>query len=180
LVLLIRNNNYSNLFFDNNTNKLIKVYINQNKFEIDFYRTSSLPKISFFAEKNRFQIHPYYFSRRNSQKTDSNKADEPLRTESNNTSVLMPPHGENFIDVIQHNENLREIISSYFIPYRLEFLVDATNNKIEVIKRQDGLAFKIPYELMADTLQRMIFYMAAILSNENAVLIFEEPEAKNC
>jgi predicted ATP-dependent endonuclease of OLD family len=30
---------------------------------------------------------------------------------------------------------------------------------------------------MADTLQRLIFYKAAIFSNENTVLLFEEPEA---
>ena len=30
---------------------------------------------------------------------------------------------------------------------------------------------------MADTLQRLIFYKAAILSNKQSVLLFEEPEA---
>ena len=30
---------------------------------------------------------------------------------------------------------------------------------------------------MADTLQRLIFHKAAIMSNDNAVLLFEEPEA---
>ena len=37
--------------------------------------------------------------------------------------------------------------------------------------------FSIPYELVADTLQRLIFYKAAIMSNKNCVLLFEEPEA---
>jgi AAA15 family ATPase/GTPase len=30
---------------------------------------------------------------------------------------------------------------------------------------------------MADTLQRLIFYMAAIIANKNSVLLFEEPES---
>lgn len=175
--LLIRNNNYSNLFFDNNTNNIITIHVDQDKFEIEFNKTSKLSKLSFFQQNNSFQIHPYYFSKRNSQKKYSNKTNEHLNENSNSITFLIPPYGENFIEIIQSNKTLREVIASYFIPYNLEFLVDTTNNKIEIIKRQDGLAFKMPYELMADTLQRMIFYMAAILSNQNAVLIFEEPEA---
>ena len=37
--------------------------------------------------------------------------------------------------------------------------------------------FLIPYNSMADTLQRVIFFKAAIASNHDAVLLFEEPEA---
>ena len=40
-----------------------------------------------------------------------------------------------------------------------------------------GEIFLIPFHSIADTLQRMIFYKAAIESNQNSVLIFEEPEA---
>ena len=35
----------------------------------------------------------------------------------------------------------------------------------------------MPYSLIADTLQRLIFYLAAIESNDDAVILFEEPEA---
>ena len=41
----------------------------------------------------------------------------------------------------------------------------------------DGLVYTIPFYQMADTLQRLIFHKAAVLSNENSVLLFEEPEA---
>jgi predicted ATP-dependent endonuclease of OLD family len=37
--------------------------------------------------------------------------------------------------------------------------------------------FLVPYNSIADTLQRIIFYKAAIASNENSILLFEEPEA---
>jgi AAA15 family ATPase/GTPase len=49
--------------------------------------------------------------------------------------------------------------------------------KLEVIKDQDGMTYSYPYSSVADTLQRIIFYLAAIESNDDAVLLFEEPEA---
>jgi AAA15 family ATPase/GTPase len=49
--------------------------------------------------------------------------------------------------------------------------------KLEIIKDQDGVIYSYPYSSVADTLQRIIFYLAAIESNDDAVLLFEEPEA---
>ena len=37
--------------------------------------------------------------------------------------------------------------------------------------------FLVPYNSIADTLQRIIFFKTAIASNHDAVLLFEEPEA---
>ena len=40
-----------------------------------------------------------------------------------------------------------------------------------------GDIFLIPFHSMAETLQRLICYKAAILSNKRSILLFEEPEA---
>ena len=45
------------------------------------------------------------------------------------------------------------------------------------MKRTETGIFTIPYNLIADTLQRVIFFKTAIQSNKNAVLLLEEPEA---
>jgi predicted ATP-dependent endonuclease of OLD family len=37
--------------------------------------------------------------------------------------------------------------------------------------------FLISYSLIADTLQRLIFFKSAVQSNSNSILLFEEPEA---
>lgn len=44
-------------------------------------------------------------------------------------------------------------------------------------EKENGEIFLIPFSGLADTLQRIIFYKAAIQSNRNSVLLFEEPEA---
>ena len=41
------------------------------------------------------------------------------------------------------------------------------------------MLFKTPYSLVADTLRRYLFHFAAIESNRDSVLIFEEPESHN-
>lgn len=175
--LFVRNKIYNNLFFENDINNIIVINSNKKKVEIAINSLSGMPDFLLDQRDHYLRIRPYYFSKRNTQKNISEDGSNVLFEQSLNSRVLKFPNGENFLEVIQQNKPLRETIASYFIPYGLEFLVDASDNKIEIQKRQEGLVFKIPYELMADTLQRMIFYMAAILSNQNAVLVFEEPEA---
>ena len=58
---------------------------------------------------------------------------------------------------------------------KLNLRVD--ERKLEVVKEQEGMTYSYPYSSVADTLQRIIFYLAAIESNTDAVLLFEEPEA---
>ena len=45
------------------------------------------------------------------------------------------------------------------------------------MQKNNGVIFLIPYHSVADTIQRIIFFKAAIISNNNSVLLFEEPEA---
>lgn len=57
-------------------------------------------------------------------------------------------------------------------------MFDAGSQEIKVMKESgDGEIFLIPFHSLADTLQRLIFYKAAILSNKRSILLFEEPEA---
>jgi hypothetical protein len=90
---------------------------------------------------------------------------------------LMPPHGSNIIEVIQTHPALRKEIARMFERYGQKLQLRVDERKLEVIKDQDGMIYSYPYSSVADTLQRIIFYLAAIESNDDAVLLFEEPEA---
>lgn len=46
-----------------------------------------------------------------------------------------------------------------------------------MIQNNENGLFLIPYNSVADTLQRVIFYKSAIISNNDSILLFEEPEA---
>jgi len=64
-----------------------------------------------------------------------------------------------------------------FEPYDQKLQLRTDERRLEIIKDQGGIVYAYPYSSVADTLQRFIFYLAAIESNDDAVLLFEEPEA---
>lgn len=100
-------------------------------------------------------------------------------TENTNKSLrfLNPPYGENLFTVIRYNNGLYEDIIPFFKEYGLQFVFREKDKIFEVQKNIHGRIYDYPYSSTADTLQRIIFYLAAIESNKDSVLIFEEPEA---
>lgn len=96
---------------------------------------------------------------------------------TNQYSDLSIPFGENIFNIIQTNEIINDEVSGLLKEYGLEFLYESRLQAYTIFKRTDKGVFTVPYELLADTLQRVIFYKAAILSNKEAGLLFEEPEA---
>lgn len=102
-----------------------------------------------------------------------------LFRDSGLTLSLTPPYGENLLSILQTNKTLRKEASSMFEAYGLELLVDAQSSRLEIAKRRDGILFKTPFSLVADTLRRYLFHLAAIVSNHDSVLLFEEPESHN-
>lgn len=92
-------------------------------------------------------------------------------------SHLSYPNGDNIFNIISSNANLMKEVKELFEPFNLELLFDTREQKFTILKRTSSGIFSIPYDLIADTLQRVIFYKAAILSNKRTALLFEEPEA---
>ena len=90
---------------------------------------------------------------------------------------LSVPFGENLLKILATNKELRKDVGTFFKDYGLDFLIDQKENKFEIQKNVDGISYKYDYSLTADTLRRVIFYIAAIKSNKDSVLLFEEPES---
>ena len=96
---------------------------------------------------------------------------------SGHAKYLIPPYGLNLLSIIQNYEELKIEVENFFKEYGLEIAFDKSSQTIKIIQRDRGSIFLIPYTSIADTLQRIIFYKAAIASNDDSVLLFEEPEA---
>ena len=90
---------------------------------------------------------------------------------------LIPPFGINLLSVIENYENLKTDVLKLFSQYNLEIAFDQSSQTIKILQKNNGVIFLIPYHSVADTIQRIIFFKAAIISNNNSVLLFEEPEA---
>jgi AAA15 family ATPase/GTPase len=100
---------------------------------------------------------------------------------ANNELSLLPPYGENLIDVLTNNINVAEVkvwIKQELKKFGLEYVIDKADNSLKVQRRlNDDEVLQFPWSSVADTLQRIIFYKTAIASNADSVLLFEEPEA---
>ncbi len=93
-------------------------------------------------------------------------------------NFLMPPNGLNQMQIIEDIPWLKNEIVSLFKEYDMNLVFDKSSQDLKITKLpKDGEIFLIPYNSIADTLQRVIFYKTAIASNQNSVLVFEEPEA---
>ena len=97
---------------------------------------------------------------------------------SYSNSFLRPPFGDNLMEVLQTSPSaFRKEIGAFFTQNGYNLTLRTEEQKLEITKTLDGLTTAVPYSLIADTLQRMIFYLAAIESNTDSVLLLEEPEA---
>ncbi len=65
---------------------------------------------------------------------------------------------------------------SGYKPYNLDIAFKPISQDFEVYNKIGDEIFAHPYITASDTFQRMFFYMMAIESNRDSVLIFEEPE----
>ncbi len=99
-------------------------------------------------------------------------------TKKSYLNYLIPPNGINQMQIIENIPRLKDEIISLFKEYDLNLVFDKSSQELKITKPpKNGEIFLIPYNSIADTLQRVIFYKTAIASNQNSVLIFEEPEA---
>lgn len=97
--------------------------------------------------------------------------------ESSNIGFLLPPGGGNLMEIVAGIPYLKSSLAELFHGYGLKMMFDSGSQQIKAM-RENGLdMFLVPFNSLADSLQRLIFYKAAIDSNRNKVICFEEPEA---
>ncbi len=183
----IRADYLNELFFDGNTENQIAIKNNLGEFGLSYYLVDKISPLGtklkihdvntiISIEKdltvtilgNDIDKNPFkYYNFKTNQK--------PKR---NNLSNLLPPAGTNLMGIIENIPALKKDLIQLFNEYNLNLVFDRASQELKVMKEQkEKEIFLIPYSSIADTLQRVIFYKTAIASNQNSVLIFEEPEA---
>lgn len=98
--------------------------------------------------------------------------------ESVNIDFLLPPSGANLMETVSRLPQLRSSLAGLFQAYGLKMVFDMGSQQIKAMKdNNETVSYLIPFNSLADSLQRLIFFKAAIESNHNRILCFEEPEA---
>jgi len=181
---LIRFNDLSNIFFDNDPSLSVTVSSGDESIEVRYNfggETVSIhsPGANFMYTINGAFVHasttggstlegnvfPYYF-----------KPD--IKFTNKKFEFLSPPNGDNLFTLLQTNRNLRNIVSDFIQDRGFKLTLRQGTSEIEISKEVDNILTIYPYQVISDTLQRILFYVAAIESTESkSTLVFEEPES---
>lgn len=100
----------------------------------------------------------------------------PQKFRTTTSSFLSVPDGDNLFGILRSNKALREVVESILRDKGYRLHLRTGESEIELVK-DEGVLISYPYQSISDTLQRIIFYLAAIKSNKDAILFLEEPEA---
>jgi hypothetical protein len=93
------------------------------------------------------------------------------------SDFLFPPFGQNLFSLLMANPELRSLVNQPFLARGLRLGLRPQESRLEIIKQLDDVIVSYPYSLVSETLQRLTFYQAAIVTNKESVITFEEPEA---
>ncbi len=93
------------------------------------------------------------------------------------TERLIAPFGNNLPQIILTRGSLKKIITEILSDYDLKLGLNPNENTIKILKEQDGVLYEYPFVSLSDSLQRIIFYVTA-MHTENSTLLLEEPEAQ--
>jgi AAA15 family ATPase/GTPase len=103
---------------------------------------------------------------------------EEFRKKNKLENFLLPPEGDNLMDALRLLSGIKGELSAILNSYGLGYVFDMNSREIKIMRqKKTSEIFLIPFNSIADSLKRLIFYKTAIESNKNSILIFEEPEA---
>lgn len=184
LSTLVRVEQESELFYNGSIERDAQIRTNIGKCEMGYNsKEGLLINIDFFSDSYFLKVDSSLNVKNNHKhewfeppiKRYAYKPD--VKYKKAHAKYLIPPFGSNLLGIIENYEELKIQITKFFKEYNLEIAFDKASQTIKIIQQKDGEIFLIPYNSVADTLQRIIFYKAAIKSNDSSILLFEEPEA---
>ena len=92
------------------------------------------------------------------------------------SKYLLPPNGLNLYSVVRENNRLWKEFADLFSEQDLELVLFDEKQEFLLQKRIGPQIWQYPFISSADTFRRFMFYITAIESNKNSVIVFEEPE----
>jgi AAA15 family ATPase/GTPase len=192
---ICRYNHFSDLFFDKNLQNKIGIEINEQyvlsfsrkenlstEFEISIHKKGENKHGVFYTvvgEKSNFRLNTIPEDEivdNEVYKIKYYHFEKDISVNAAKSLSLSIPNGDNLLDILNGNSNLRKLYTDLLGTYGLR--LNISDNEISVAKElNDGTFVSFSINLIADTLRRLFFYTAAIQTNANSVLLFEEPEA---
>lgn len=181
---IVRYQDLTNLFYNDDTDEEIKISSDKIVSKYNFNNDTNSLEVEIINEKFKIIDHKVSISNANPifQISAANQYIKKYHftsvffDNSKHEKSLIAPNGTNIFKVVNDDEELKNEISSLLVKQNLDFVLYKKEGKFEIEKRSGKYIYKYPYSSIADTYQRYIFYLAAIKSNQNSVIILEEPE----
>lgn len=183
---LVRFDDLSNLFFENDLyaneisiqldSLVLKIVFKHDQYVFQFFQNethvgdiyrsiegSHLPNSTTVSDLSK--VRPYFF-----------KGVGKFTEKS--FDFLFPPDGKNLFFLLQTNKKLQLLISEFIQERGFKLTFNQATSEIGISKEKNNIVINYPYSIISDTIQRIIFYVAAIETNQSGnTLIFEEPES---
>ena len=178
----IRFENLINLFYDNDLSEEITIQTDSKKVMIKFRNGKFLITASENGKESLLTSYTYSDLSQKVAIDDFRKFKfyrfQKLKLFPNQRSdYLVPPHGENLLTVILTHKKLKSVIKQILDNFGYRLVLNPPENKIAIQKELEDIIVAFPYHLLSETLQRIIFFLTILHSNENSIIAFEEPEA---
>ena len=185
---MVRYKSLGNLFYDFNINQAIEIQTDKRLTSLLYHVREDgiiINEFHFFLDKNdkygpiiiehdgkikdpsssgKTNVHYYEYKR----------LDKYVNTFMPHLSV---PFGVNLANLLIANVEHKKWVSEFFSSKGLKLTLMPTENDITISKFVNDEIYSFPYFTISETLQRIVFYIMAIRSNKEAVLLFDEPES---
>lgn len=178
----VRFENMSNLFFDQDLEQNVNIKFDQKQLEIKF--ENGLFVGDYFNGYDHNVVFGYNYGGTGHQNLHGDFSQFKfyrfvVRSSFTNRSseFLIPPYGDNLLEIIRTRKELRKIVQQIFGKFGYRFVIEIPEYKIKIMKDLEDVVISIPYSVVSDTLQRLIFHLTAIYSNKKSVIVFQEPES---
>jgi len=93
------------------------------------------------------------------------------------TIPLKAPYGQNLFTAVMYDKKCLDIMKELFSSSEFKFVLKPGENKFEFQQEEDNIVYTYPYLISSDTFRHIAFFSIAIASQQNATLVFEEPES---
>ena len=185
LINLLRFEAETELFNNGNFEKDAIVSTNLGKFKLEYSPKESLKiDIDFLSKSFLYEVD----DRLSVKSSFRNEYFEPpikkyafktdIKYKRSHSKYLIPPFGFNLFSIIQHYADLKQQVHELFKEYMLKIAFDKASQSFKILQlNRNNEIMLVPYSSIAGTLQELVFYKTAIATNNNSILLFENPEA---
>ena len=191
----VRAENMTHLFYELETDKKIFIKCNLKGISIDYKPDNDqynfeLTEYQSFLENGKpigAETHSLWFKNDFSSSIPGTLGNTSFRFykfkefvvfSQSNENYLLPPYGKNLENVLLTHKKISEYIGRIIKENGKRFAIRHHENRIEEQKDKDDLVVApLPYLLFSDGIKRLMFNLAAIETNVNSTIMFEEPES---